>query len=91
MSETVIQEITQEIRQMQVMGRIEEVINIYQFIKPPKEAIGDTNEDIMNVLVSRYTEQERIAKTNKEVEVMPVVTVCQVQEACRILRLHEEQ
>ena len=45
----------------------------------------------MNDLVSRYTEQERFAKTDKEVEVTPVVTVCQVQETCRNLRLHEEQ
>ena len=86
-----VQEITQDIRQMQVMGRIEEVINIYHFINPPEEAIGDTNEDIMNDLVSRYTEQERFAKTDEEVEVTPVVTVCQVQETCRILRLHVEQ
>ena len=90
-SETVLQEITQDIRQMQVMGRIEEAMNIHQFINPPEEAIGDINEDIMNDFVSRYAEQERLAETDEEVEVTPVITVCQAQEACRILRLHEEQ
>ena len=60
---------------MQVMGRIEEAMNIHQFINPP-EATGDTNEDIMNDIVSRYAEQERLAETDEEVEVTPVITVC---------------
>ena len=73
------------------MGRIEEPMNIHQFINPFEEAIGDTNEDIVNDVVSRYAEQERLAETDEEVDVIPVITVSQAQEACRILRLHEEQ
>ena len=89
--ESVLEEITQDIRQMQVMSRIEEPMNIHQFINPLEKAIKDTNEDIINDIVSRYAEQERLTETDEEVEVIPVITMSQAQEACRILRLHEEQ
>ena len=62
---------------MQVMGRIEEPMNIHQFINPPEKAIKDTNEDIINDIVSRYAEQERLAETDEEVEVIPVITMSQ--------------
>ena len=62
---------------MQVMDRIEEPMNIHQFINPLEEAIGDTNEDIINDVVSRYAEQERLAETNEEMNVIPVITVSQ--------------
>ena len=83
---TVLEETKQDIRQMQATGRIEEPMNIHQSINPFEEAIGDTNKDSINDSVSRYAEQERLAETDEEVEVIPVITVRQAQEACRILK-----
>ena len=75
---------------MQIMNKMKELINIYQFINPFEKIIEDTNKDIINVIVSRYAKQENLAETNKEMNIISVITVSQAQKACRILRLHEK-
>ena len=74
-----------------VAGRIRDVINIQDFIKPPGEEVEDSSEDFIKHVAELYARPNRDMETDKEVVEQPQIKLSEALVALQKLYLYKEQ
>lgn len=84
-------EITHEVMILHNVDHIKNVMNIQNFINSMSKEMIDSNENITESILARYTKSKRLAKSDEEVEKLSVVKITKALTALTTLKLYEEQ
>jgi hypothetical protein len=92
-SSEILQEIQSEANTLaREAGQIQEIINIRNFINPEDEAIVDSSEDLVDLVVAQYTiEEDKEEDHAKDQLVACQISISEAIIALETLKLYQEQ
>lgn len=85
-----IQEISSKLEQLRLKSRINDLMDIDQFLNPIDEVVEDSIEQLDDQILAQFG-PEIEAESDEEIEVLPRITISEALEALKRLRLYEEQ
>ncbi|THC89702.1 hypothetical protein EYZ11_010853 [Aspergillus tanneri] len=84
-----VREIQQEVQRLQLTNRINEAMNINQFLDSAEEQVTDNLEDIDRMVLCQFTTPEE--EEDDGWEALPTISASDALESLQKLRLYEEQ
>ncbi|KUL82153.1 hypothetical protein ZTR_11074 [Talaromyces verruculosus] len=87
-----VQDLQKSLQDLKLANRVQDIMDINQFLNPADEQVNDTMVDIDDIVLSQF-DLPQIEEPDEDVidEPIPLITSQEAVQSLRILRLYEEQ
>jgi hypothetical protein len=87
-----VQDLQNSLQDLKLTNRVQDIMDINQFLNPPEEQVNNTMMDIDNIVLSQFNLPENEEADEDVVEEpIPLITSQEAIQSLQILRLFEEQ
>lgn len=84
--------ISASLRKLQLTNRIQDIMNINEFLNPAGEEVDDSLLQLDEIVLSQFAKDQDAEDQDAEmVEPTPIISIQEALEGLKILRLYEEQ
>lgn len=87
-----VQDLQKSLQDLKLTNRVQDIMDINQFLNPADEQVNDTMVNIDNIVLSQF-DLPQIEEPDEDIvdEPIPLITSQEAIQSLRILRLYEEQ
>ncbi|CRG92946.1 hypothetical protein PISL3812_10042 [Talaromyces islandicus] len=80
------------LRSLQMSNRIQDIMNINEFLNPEGEEVVDSLEEIDSIILSQFSKVQEGEDDDAEIiDPTPIISIQEALQSVQILRLYEEQ